>query len=407
MMRWMLPLFVIGCSTGGAGRKLVRDAQPAAGSPTDIAAPGQTPCQAATKVWPTLPELDRTIGQQMAAGDLPGLAACIVKDGDVVWCGGYGTTSLTDGRPVTVDTPFLWASVSKLVTATAVGMLAERGELSLHDPVSAQMAFDIKHPDAPKRDITAHALLAHAGGVADDWDVIETYETHGRDPVRSLEEVSLDYFTPAGADYSARWNFLGGGPENRVVYANMGYVALGHQVEAATGEGFVEWTATEIFESLGMAHTGWLLSDFDGVPLAEPVMWRGGRQVGRGHVQWADYPNGGLRAGARDMGCFLAMASRGGHLYGTEVISTDTLVDMMAPAYPQLDPDQGLGWYYEDMFEDELWVGHSGAEDGVAADLFMRQDGSLGFVLVTNGEWRSARQIEAIERALIQTARGL
>ena len=37
----------------------------------------------------------------------------------------------------------------------------------------------------------------------------------------------------------------------------------------------------------------------------------------------------------------------------------------------------------------------------------MRQDGSLGFVLVTNGEWRSARQIEAIERALIQTARGL
>lgn len=406
MMRVLLPILLIGCV--GAGRKAPeRAAHPSAGDPSDHAEPGQTACEAATRSWPSLPDLDRTIEAKMAAGNLPGLAACIVKDGDIAWCGAYGTTSVSDGTPVTTDTPFLQASVSKLLTATAVGMLAHDGALALDDRVDQHLAYAIDHPGDPSQPIRTRAVLAHAGGIADNDPVMDTYVATDTDPTLSLAEVAERYFSTEGVDYSARDNFLGGGPERRNAYSNMGYALLGHQVEAATGRGFADYTRTAIFEPLGMTHTGWHLADFDRADLAEPTAWRGGDYAPRGHTTYADYPNGGLRSSAHDMACFLAMATRGGTLYGVEVLPSDVLVEMMAPAYPDLDPDQGLGWYYEDLGERDLWVGHSGGETGVATDLFLRQDGSLGLVLMANGDWGRELPILDIEDALIAATSGL
>jgi CubicO group peptidase (beta-lactamase class C family) len=354
-----------------------------------------------------LPSLDDTIHQKMVQGHLPGLAACIIKDGHIAWCGAYGSRTAAEGTPVTTDTPFLWASVSKLVTATAVGMLAASGQLSLDAGVDQQLVYSIVHPRAPGETLSTKAVLAHVGGIADNDPVMDGYVRRNSDPSLSLADVAQRYFSVDGADYAPRKNFLGHGPQRRSAYSNMGYALLGHQVEAATGADFSAWTDRAIFAPLGMHQTGWHLADFDRTTLAEPMSWRDGQYVPQGHVTYADYPNGGLRSSVRDMGCFLAMASRGGSLYGVEVLEKDDLVDMMRPAFPNLDRDQALGWYYEDMGEDELWIGHSGGESGVASDLFMRQDGSLGIVLVANGDWGNERAILDIEDALVKSARTL
>jgi CubicO group peptidase (beta-lactamase class C family) len=401
----MLSDLLVGCSVASKPRS--RSASPSAGDSTDVAVPGQSACETASEDWPMLPSLNDTIRQKMAQGHLPGLAACIIKDGNIAWCGAYGSRTPDEGAPVTTDTPFLWASVSKLVTATAVGMLAESGQLSLDSGVDQHLAYSIVHPSAPRETLSTEAVLAHAGGIADNDSVMDTYVRRNRDPSLSLAEVAERYFSVDGADYSSRMNFLGNGPERRSAYSNMGYALLGHQVEAATGTDFSEWTDSAIFTPLGMNQTGWHLADFDVATLAEPMAWRNGQYVPQGHVTFADYPNGGLRSSVHDMGCFLAMASRGGSLYGVEVLEKDSLVDMMRPAFPSLDRDQALGWYYQDMGDDELWIGHSGGESGVAADLFMRQDGSLGIVLVANGDWGNERAIVDIEDALVASAKAL
>ena len=401
----VFPVALFGCATGG--KAVTRSANPSAGEGSVDFAPGQSACDAATVSWPSLPALDDTITTQMAAGNLPGLAACIVQDGTIAWCGAYGTTSVDGGAPVTTDTPFLWASVSKLVTATAVGMLAESGALALEEGVDQHLAYSIQHPDAPSEVLSTKSVLAHVGGIADNDPVMDTYVARGVDPLWELSEVAERYFSVDGADYSARGNFVAAGPRRRNVYSNMGYALLGHQVEAATGTLFSEWTATHIFDALGMENTGWHLAEFDRDTLAEPTVWRSGGYRGQGHVTYADYPNGGLRSSVHDMGCFLAAATRGGSMYGVELLPKHRLVEMMRPAYPSLDRNQALGWYYEDLGERDPWVGHSGGEAGVAADLFLRQDGSLGIVLVANGDWGNERAILSIEDALIAAAEGL
>jgi CubicO group peptidase (beta-lactamase class C family) len=308
---------------------------------------------------------------------------------------------------VTTETPFIWASVSKLVTATAALQLAEAGQLDLDADLDALMPHRVVHPRGPGTAIRPRALLAHVGGVDDNWDVLDGYVNRSGPPRLSLAEVNARYFDPAGADYDAEFNFVGAAPERRAVYSNMGYALLGGVVEVATGADFADVTRDAIFAPLGMAHTGWRLEDFTLDELAEPTAWRRGELVPRGHVTFADYPNGGLRSSAHDMACFLAAAARGGSLFGVELLPRDALIAAMQPAFPDLDASQGLGWYTEPLVGRGPWIGHSGAEVGVASDLFMRQDGSLGVALVTNGDWGDAREIIAIDEAMVEAAAAL
>jgi CubicO group peptidase (beta-lactamase class C family) len=400
-------LGVGGCATASSGKSDLREAKPEVSADDNAAVPGQSACASATVPWPALPELDAHIAERMEAGHLPGLSACIVKDGLVAWCGAYGVRSIEGGAPVTTSTPFVWASVSKLITATAVVQLDGAGALSLDDDIDAIIDPSVVHPRAPAAPIRPRAVLAHVGGIDDQYEAMESYIAYDEAPPYSLAQVTQRYFDPAGADYSASLNFAGGGPERRYRYSNMGYALLGRVVEVASGQGFADYTAEAIFEPLGMRNTGWRLEDFALEDLAEPTAWRRGALVPQGHYTFSDYPNGGLRSSAHDMACFLGAAARGGALFGAELLPTEALHAMMAPAFPALEPEQGLGWYYEDFGERALWIGHSGAEEGVASDAFMRQDGSLGFVVVANGDWDNSGALLDIEDALIEAGEAL
>ncbi len=322
-----MSLCVLGACAGSAAPL---SPTPLAGDPDDRAAPGETACEAATAAWPGNPT--STTASTPTEGHLPGLSACIVKGGDVVWCGAYGHKAGGSAHAVTTDTPFVWASVSKLVTATSVMMLAAEGAVDLDQAIDAQLSFTARHPDGAA--IRPRALMAHVGGVADNYAAMDGYYDVNEDPTLSLAQVNRRYFEPGGADYSARRNFVAAGPEARNVYSNMGYSLLGSLVEDATGEDFADWTQQHIFGPLGMAHSGWRVSDFDLDALAEPTLWEGGAWAPQGHTTFADYPNGGLRSSAHDMACFLATAARGGSLYGTRLLEPADLYEMMAPAYP-------------------------------------------------------------------------
>ena len=397
--RWLCLATAAACAAPRAPRRF--EARPAAGDPDARPAAGQTPCEAATRPWPAVPaSVERRIEAQMRDGRLPGLAACLVVDGDIAWCGGFGTTEGGGGEPVTPDTPFLLASVSKLVTATAVGRLAADGALDLDDDIDAIVPFRVEHPrsDAP---ITLRRALAHAGGVDDNGRVMDRYYADDRDPRRALLDVTEAYFDPSGADHHPKANFTPAGPGRVSRYSNMGYALLGAAVEAHTGVDFADWTERELLHPLGLTHTAWRLADHDFSTLAEPTSHRNGEWKGHGHYTFADYPNGGLRSSARDTACLLAAFARGGSLYGQTVLPAEDLYGMMASAYPGLDPYQGLGWGYSYMGGGPPWVGHSGGEAGVATDAYLQQDGALGIVVLTNGDWRTGREIEEIERVLI------
>ena len=74
--------------------------------------------------------LDKQVESWMEKKNVPGLAACIVKRDEVVWSRGYGMANMTKNIPFTPDTLFQIASISKVITATAIMQLRDRGLLA-------------------------------------------------------------------------------------------------------------------------------------------------------------------------------------------------------------------------------------------------------------------------------------
>ena len=87
-----------------------------------------------------LARIDAFVQAEMADAGIPGLAIAIVADGEVVHLRGFGVADGA-GRPVTADTPFQLASLSKAFTATAIMQLVADGAVDLDAPVTAYLPW--------------------------------------------------------------------------------------------------------------------------------------------------------------------------------------------------------------------------------------------------------------------------
>lgn len=354
--------------------------------------------------WPALPELDSHLQQIMEDAHIPGMSACIISNGTVVWCGAYGWAHIETGVPVQTDTPFMLASVSKLFTATALMMAYDDELFALDASVAPVLEFPFAHPtdDTP---ITYRQLLSHAGGVRDNWGVLNAYYADGDSPV-ALSDFLADYYDPSGANYSARDNWVPSGVQTRWEYANMGYALAGHLVGRVTGQTFPDYCRARIFEPLGMQQTAWFIGELDEAEVAMPYVWRSGDYEAAGHYGYPDYPDGALRTGAEQLARFVAMSMRRGSLDDQVLLDTDTFDEMVRPQYPSLDATQGLGWYSWTLDGEALW-GHGGSDVGVATQVAIRWSDSLGFVVLRNSRDEGDGTWMHLSRALLDAGAAL
>jgi beta-lactamase class C len=111
--------------------------------------------------------LDSRLRQLMSKPAMVGLAVGVVENGRITFLQGYGETLARSGDPVTAETVFRWASVSKGVAATMVAKLAEQGKINLQAPV-ANYAPDLKLPNGNEYRATVGDLLSHRLGLYRD-----------------------------------------------------------------------------------------------------------------------------------------------------------------------------------------------------------------------------------------------
>ena len=97
----------------------------------------------------------------------PGAALAVIKDGEIVYERGYGASNLEHGIPITPDSIFHVASMSKQFTATCIALLAAEGALSLDDDVRRHL------PEIPDYgpQITLRHMLHHTSGLRDHWSL--------------------------------------------------------------------------------------------------------------------------------------------------------------------------------------------------------------------------------------------
>ncbi len=170
----------------------------------------------------------------------PGLALGIVSDGELLWGRGYGDADIDAKTPVTLDTRFRIASISKTFTAVAILQLRDAGALSLDDPVSRYLDwFDLRYEGAPE--ITIRNLLTHTSGLprdshnpmwtecdAPEWDEF-VKELKTRPPTRP--------------------------PYKKFAYSNVGYSLLGGIIEQVSSQSWASYLQQSIVDPLGMTET--------------------------------------------------------------------------------------------------------------------------------------------------------
>ena len=180
--------------------------------------------------------LDTRLRQLMTKPSMVGLAVGVVENGRITFLQGYGETLEGSGDPVTPETVFRWASVSKGVAATMVAKLAEQGKINLQAPV-ANYAPDLKLPAGNEYRATVGDLLSHRLGLY--RNAYDNKLEEGQDP--SLLRASLAQLN-AVCPPGTCWN-----------YQNVAYDASSEMVSRATGMPYEQAVKRYLFNPIGMS----------------------------------------------------------------------------------------------------------------------------------------------------------
>ena len=172
----------------------------------------------------------------------PGAAVAILKEGEIIFKKGYGMANLEYGIPIEPSTKFYIASESKQFTAFCIALLAQRGQLSLHDSIHKYL------PELPNfgKKITIKDLIHHTSRLR---NLNELYSNSGTRVPEDVLTRSHAYKLIKG---QRRLNF---DPGERYIYCNTGYWLLGEIVKQITNKSLREFAAEEIFQPLGMINT--------------------------------------------------------------------------------------------------------------------------------------------------------
>ena len=168
-------------------------------------------------------------------------------------------------------------------------------------------------------------------------------------------------------------------------YSNIATALAAYLVETTTGTPFDDHCDVNIFGPLGLTNTGWHLADLDENIVAMPYGWYQGQHQAFGHFGYPDYPDGQLRASPRDLATFLLAYGEGGTLGRAKILESATVEDMWTPQLPNVEPSQGVFWYWESMVGKDV-IGHNGSDYGVATDMYYDPETGVGIVTLVNAD---------------------
>jgi CubicO group peptidase (beta-lactamase class C family) len=174
--------------------------------------------------------------------EAPGVVAGLVKDGALAHLFTHGVSDLATGAPVTADTAFRIASMTKQVTALTILMLRDEGRLSLEASALTYVPelADLPLPTADSPPITVRDLLSHTEGfVTDDpW----------ADRAMRMTPGEFSSLLQAGGLFAQA-------PGVAFEYSNLGYGILGRIITNLCGQPFQQVITERLFTPLGMTST--------------------------------------------------------------------------------------------------------------------------------------------------------
>ncbi|MGB5725454.1 MAG: serine hydrolase domain-containing protein [Parasphingorhabdus sp.] len=320
--------------------------------------------------------LDREFAALAARPEMAGLAIAIVEDGDIRFVGTYGVTDKRSGEPVTPQTVFRWASVSKGVAGLLAAKLSEDGRLDLDAPISSWQS-SLRLPGNAETRITLTQLLSHQTGLTKN--AYDTKLEDGVDPgLLRTQLAAAPLQCVPGTCHS---------------YQNIAYDAASEILGQVAGTLYSDAVQKRLFEPFGMKSARFGMAGLTGaqswarphrgddVRTLSESYWRvpAAAGVSSDIVDLARW----LRAQVGENEDVLSGATRAkahGPLIRTGRVFSGELARALG------EPSYGLGWRSFTYAGRQL-VGHSGAVDGFRSTMMFDPASRTGVAVMWNSGW--------------------
>jgi CubicO group peptidase (beta-lactamase class C family) len=323
--------------------------------------------------------------------NVPGVSIAIIKDFKVVWAKGYGIADVETGAPVTVDTMFQAASISKPVAAMASLKAVQEKRFGLDQDINTILR-SWKLPEGEwtkERVVTPRTLMSHTSGTGDGFGF------PGYDPGAPLPTIPqiLDGVKPS----NLRAVRLERAPMSGFEYSGGGVTIQQLVLADAVGKPFAQIAREWVLEPIGMTNSTYV----------QPLPAEREKQAARAHsgagarrpAPWHVYPEqaaAGLWTTPTDLAKFAIEVQLAVQGKSSKVLSHATALEMITPV--GVGPyavgfdmsKQGEGWYFA----------HGGSNWGFQCDLVAHRAKGYGAVIMTNAD--SGGALIQVLRRLIQ-----
>jgi len=315
--------------------------------------------------------IDSFLAEQTDGLQMPSIGLVVVRDGKFFFQKGYGQASDERNLAVTPDqTIFRAASVSKLVTATAVMQLVEQGRINLDANINTYLTRFQLGNNYPSP-ITARHLLTHTSGIED--------RLFGNTVPSADRLVSLGDYFAAHVPRRIR------APREQIAYSNTGMALAGHLVEEVSGLSFEEYVERNIFQPLGMTRSSFRQPypahlALDVVP------------SGADSGAMLLYPAGSMVSTVSDMGRFITAHLNDGKFGDMRILSAETVREMHRRQYSAHAQMPGIAYgFFENYTNSTRVLFHTGLS-GHQSLLCLLPEENVGFYIVLSARQGGAYQ---------------
>ena len=343
------------------------------------------------------------IQQLMRTTPVVGLSVAVVKDNKIIYNHSFGFKDVEKELPLTNESIFRIASISKSFTSTAIMQLVAKKQISLDQDVSELVGFKIRNPKFPNTVITLKMLLSHRSSINDS----EGY-------------FSLDAIDPAtNPNFAKCYNAYE--PDKGYMYCNLNYNLVGSILEKITGIRFDKYIQQQILDPLGL-YGGYNVNALDSNLIAKIYEFNKETQgftlspnayaprteeinnYTMGRTTPIFSPTGGMKISANDLAKYMIMHSQLGKYKGGRMIPEKLSKQMQAI----ISEEENYGMALEtttQLIPGKTMIGHTGVAYGLYSLMFFEPKEKIGFIVISNG--CDTKTINGINGVLHQTVNSL
>jgi len=312
-----------------------------------------------------------------------GLSVAVVEKGRIIYTHSFGLKDKEQGIPVTENTLFRIASISKSFSATSIMQLIEKGKLDLNDDFSKLVGFKIRNPGYPDQIITLKMIMSHTSSIND-----------------SQGYFNLDAINPdKNPDWAKCYNNYA--PGTGYQYCNLNYNMIGAVIEKLGGERFDQYVKHHILDPLKL-YGGYCVDSLDSSRFAklyeydskiqeyttDPMAYAPRREELSKYIMGYSTPvlspTGGMKITAADLARYMTMHMYKGKYKGKRIISKKNAGLMQT----KISDDEGYGLAIrtvDNLIPGKTMKGHTGSAYGLYSMMFFQPEEKFGFVVITNG----------------------